>query len=155
VSGIVVLWIGRSAPRAWEEIAEEYRQRIGRLTGFREVRLRPEEGRDGDCLRVRRREAARVREYLEPDDTLIVLDEGGRQLTSAQLAERLAVRLAVGRLVLVVGSDLGIDDTLRDEAAERWALSRLTLPHLLARVVLLEQLYRGLDIAAGGRYHRP
>ena len=59
-----------------------------------------------------------------------------------------------GRVVLVVGSDLGLDEPLRNEAAEVWALSRLTLPHLLARVLILEQLYRGLDIAAGGRYHR-
>jgi 23S rRNA (pseudouridine1915-N3)-methyltransferase len=57
-------------------------------------------------------------------------------------------------VVLVVGSDLGIDEPLRSEAKEVWALSRLTFPHLLARVVVLEQLFRALDIAAGGSYHR-
>jgi 23S rRNA (pseudouridine1915-N3)-methyltransferase len=155
VSGILLLWIGRPAPRPWEELAEEYRVRISRLAEFRELRVRPEEGRSGDRSRVVRREAARVREYLEAGDTLIVLDERGRQLASEQLAERLAARRAAGRVVLVVGSDLGVDEALRSEAAEVWALSRLTLPHLLARVLVLEQLYRGLDIAAGGRYHRP
>lgn len=154
MNGIVVLWTGRPAPRAVEEMAEEYAARIARLVPFREIRLRPEAGRDGDHARVRRREAARVREYLEPGDALLVLDERGRQLASEELSRRVTARLAVGRLVLVVGSDLGVDDSLREEAAEVWALSRLTLPHLLARVVLLEQLYRGLDIAAGGRYHR-
>jgi 23S rRNA (pseudouridine1915-N3)-methyltransferase len=154
VNGIVVVWTGRPAPRAVDELAEEYAARIARLVPFREVRLRPETGRDGDRARVRRREAARVREYLEPVDTLIVLDERGRQLSSEELSRRLSTRLAAGRVVLVVGSDLGVDDSLREEAAEVWALSRLTLPHLLVRVVLLEQLYRGLDIAAGGRYHR-
>jgi 23S rRNA (pseudouridine1915-N3)-methyltransferase len=155
VSGILLLWIGRPAPAAWEDLAEEYRVRISRLAEFQELRVRPEEGRSGDRSRVVRREAARVREYLKAGDTLIVLDERGRQLASEQLAQRLAARRAVGRVVFVVGSDLGIDDTLRSEAAEVWALSRLTLPHLLARVVVLEQLYRGLEIAAGGRYHRP
>ncbi len=155
MNGIVVVWTGRPAPRAVDELAEEYVTRIGRLAPFRELRLRPEDGRDGDRARVRRREAARVREYLEPGDTLIVLDERGRQHSSEELSRRLSTRLAAGRVVLVVGSDLGVDDSLREEAAEVWALSRLTLPHLLARVVLLEQLYRGLDIAAGGRYHRP
>ena len=154
MSGLVLLWFGRPAPRAGEELAEEYRRRISRVAEFSEVRLRPEEGRAGDPARVLRREAARVREYLQVGDTLIVLDEGGRQLSSGQLSERLAARRAVGRVVLVVGSDLGIDEPLRSEAAETWALSRLTLPHQLARVLILEQLYRGLDIAAGGRYHR-
>jgi len=154
VNGLVLLWIGRPAPSAWEELAEEYRRRISRFAELSEVRLRPEEGRSGDRTRVLRREAARVREYLQEGDTLIVLDERGRQLTSGQLAERLAARGAAGRVVLVVGSDLGLDEPLRNEAAEVWALSRLTLPHLLARVLILEQLYRGLDIAAGGRYHR-
>jgi 23S rRNA (pseudouridine1915-N3)-methyltransferase len=155
LSGIVLLWVGRPAPAAWEVLTEEYRRRIARLAEFSEVRLRPEEGRAGDRSRVVRREAARVREYLKETDTLIVLDERGRHLTSEQLAERLAARRASGRLVLVVGSDLGIDEPLRNEAKEVWALSRLTFPHLLARVVVLEQLYRALDIAAGGSYHRP
>jgi len=154
VSAIALLWTGRPAPPVWEEIAEEYRIRIARLAEFSEVRLRPEEGRAGDRARVLRREAERVREYLKPGDALIVLDERGRQLASGQLSERLAARRATGRVVVVMGSDLGVDASLRDEAAEVWALSRLTLPHLLARVLVLEQLYRGLDIAAGGRYHR-
>ena len=155
MSGIVLLWVGRQAPGAWEELAEEYRRRIARLAEFSELRLRPEEGRAGDRSRVVRRVAARVREYLKQGDTLIVLDERGRHVTSEQLAERFAVHRAVGRVVLVVGSDLGIDEELRSEAKEVWALSRLTLPHLLARVVVLEQLFRALDMAAGGSYHRP
>ena len=54
----------------------------------------------------------------------------------------------------MVGSDLGTDETLRREAREVWSLSRLTLPHQLARVLLLGQVYRALDIVAGGSYHR-
>jgi 23S rRNA (pseudouridine1915-N3)-methyltransferase len=57
-------------------------------------------------------------------------------------------------VVFVVGSDLGLAGELRREALLELALSRLTLPHQLARVVLLEQLYRALDLAAGGPYHR-
>jgi 23S rRNA (pseudouridine1915-N3)-methyltransferase len=56
--------------------------------------------------------------------------------------------------VFVIGSDLGLDGGLKAGAHERFALSRLTLPHALARVVLLEQLYRACDLLAGGQYHR-
>ncbi len=154
MSGVLLLWVGRQAPAAWDQLAEEYRRRIARLAPISEVRVRPEAGRTGDPARALRREAARLREYLKQGDTLIVLDERGRQMTSEQLAGWLSLRLAGGRVVLVIGSDLGTDEPLRREAREVWALSRLTLPHLLARVVVLEQLYRALDIIAGGGYHR-
>ena len=154
MSGVVLLWVGRPAPRPWEELAEEYRRRIARHVALTEVRVRPGEGRAGDRARVLRTEAVRVREYLKAGDTLVVFDEVGRQLTSVQLGERLAARRAAGRVVLVIGSDLGVDEQLRSEAAEVWALSRLTLPHQLARVLVLEQLYRAMEIATGGRYHR-
>jgi 23S rRNA (pseudouridine1915-N3)-methyltransferase len=154
MSGILLLWVGRQAPGAWEELAEEYRRRIARLVGFSEVRVRPEEGRLGDPARARRNEAGRLREYLKEGDTLIVLDERGRQMTSEQLGGWLSGRLSGGRVVVVIGSDLGTDEPLRREAREVWALSQLTLPHLLVRVVVLEQLYRALDMIAGGGYHR-
>jgi 23S rRNA (pseudouridine1915-N3)-methyltransferase len=154
MSGIVLLWVGRQAPAPWEELAGEYRRRILRLAAFSELRVRPGEGRTGDPTRALRAEATRLREYLKPGDTLMVLDERGRQMTSEQLAAWLSPRLSGGRIVLVIGSDLGTDETLRGEAREVWALSRLTLPHLLVRVVVLEQVYRALDILAGGAYHR-
>ncbi len=154
MSGLLLLWVGRPARGPWEELADEYRRRIARLAELTEVRVRPEEGRAGDPARALRNEAGRLREYLREGDTLIVLDERGRQMTSEQLAAWLPPRLSGGRVVLVIGSDLGTDELLRREAREVWALSRLTLPHLLVRVFLLEQLYRALDIIAGGGYHR-
>jgi 23S rRNA (pseudouridine1915-N3)-methyltransferase len=154
MSSLLLLWVGRQAPAAWEELARDYARRLARQVAFSEVRVRPEDGRKGDPGRARRNEAERIREYLREGDTLIVLDERGRQMTSEQLAARLTPRLSSGRVVVVIGSDLGTDESLRDAAREVWAISRLTLPHLLVRVVVLEQLYRALDIAAGGPYHR-
>ena len=154
MSGVVLLWVGRQSPGPWEELAGEYRRRISRLNAFSEVRVRPAEGRADDPGRALRAEAARLREYLKPGDTLMVLDERGREMTSVQLADWLSPRLSVGRVVLAIGSDLGTDEGLRREAREVWSLSRLTLPHLLVRVIVLEQVYRALDILAGGAYHR-
>jgi 23S rRNA (pseudouridine1915-N3)-methyltransferase len=56
--------------------------------------------------------------------------------------------------VFVIGSDLGLDSSLKNEADELFALSRMTLSHGLARLLLLEQLYRATDLLAGGQYHR-
>jgi 23S rRNA (pseudouridine1915-N3)-methyltransferase len=153
VSGILLVWVGRRAPEVVEGLALEYASRLSRHLPFGEVRVRPAAGR-GDTHRALAAEAAAVRKHLVPGDTLVVLDERGREHTSEELARWLAARRQLGRTVFVIGSDLGLDPALKKEASDRFALSRLTLPHTLARVLLLEQLYRACDLLAGGQYHR-
>jgi 23S rRNA (pseudouridine1915-N3)-methyltransferase len=82
------------------------------------------------------------------------MDEHGRERTTEELAAWLSRQRNLGRTVFVIGSDLGVDLSLKKQASELFSLSRLTLPHALARVLLLEQLYRAGDLLAGGPYHR-
>jgi 23S rRNA (pseudouridine1915-N3)-methyltransferase len=154
VNAVVVVWVGRRAPAAFETIAAEYAARLSRHLPFHEVRVRPAAGRQGDPRRALAEEAAAVRRHLLPGDTVAALDERGRERTTGELADWLEGRRRAGRTVFVIGSDLGLDPDLKGEADETLALSRLTLPHALARVLLLEQLYRVADLRAGGQYHR-
>lgn len=154
MNGIQVIWIGRRAPAGLEALAAEYVKRMSRHLPVTEVRVRPAFGRAGDAGRVLGEEAAAVRKHLRPGDTVVALDERGRERTTEELAGWLAERRRLGRTVFVIGSDLGVDSDLKSEADELFALSRLTLPHGLARLLLLEQLYRACDLLAGGRYHR-
>lgn len=154
MSSLLLLWTGRRGGEAAESLAAEYLERINRSVPCSDVRLRPAGGRGGDSGRVLAQEAAAIRRHLRPTDHVVALDEAGRQRTSGELAGWLERRLHGDRTVFVVGSDLGLDGTLLAQCAERMALSRLTLPHQLARVLLLEQLYRALDMLAGGSYHR-
>ena len=87
---------------------------------------------------------------------LIALDEGGREYTSAAWAahiSELEVR-SVGQVSFLLGGASGHGGALKTQADELWSLSKLTLPHELARLVLLEQLYRAETIRAGHPYHR-
>ncbi len=154
VSGVLLLWTGRRAAEPVEALAQEFSGRLERHLPFASVRLRPASGR-ADPQRALAAEADAVRRHLAPGDTLVVLDETGRERSSEELAAWLAARRRQGRTVFVIGSDLGVDAGLKAAAHERLSLSRLTLPHALARVVLLEQLYRACDLLAGGQYHRP
>jgi 23S rRNA (pseudouridine1915-N3)-methyltransferase len=154
VNGILVAWVGRRAPAGLEELAADYGRRIARHIPLAEVRIRPAVGRQVDTRRALAEEAAAVRRHLRPGDAVVALDERGRERTTEEFASWLAGRLRLGRTVLVVGSDLGLDLSLKKEAVETLALSRLTLPHGLARLLLLEQLYRACDLLAGGQYHR-
>jgi 23S rRNA (pseudouridine1915-N3)-methyltransferase len=154
VKGLLLLWFGRRGPDAVEQLADEYRSRIARFLPIVERRLRLPAGRGVGRAGTLAREAEQARRHLRAGDQLVALDERGRQLTTTQLSAFLQEAAGRGRLVFVVGSDLGLAEELRLEARLELALSRLTLPHHLARVVLLEQLYRALDLAAGGPYHR-
>jgi 23S rRNA (pseudouridine1915-N3)-methyltransferase len=154
VNGILLIWVGRRAPAGLEELAAEYAKRVSRHLALAEVRVRPAAGRQGDVRRALAEEAAAVRKHLRPGDTVVVLDERGRERTTEELAAWLSGRRHLGRAVFVIGSDLGVDLSLKKQASELFSLSRLTLPHALARVLLLEQLYRAGDLLVGGPYHR-
>jgi 23S rRNA (pseudouridine1915-N3)-methyltransferase len=86
----------------------------------------------------------------------VVLDEGGKRCTSTGFARRLAdhEERSTPGLDFVVGSDLGLDRELVGRATWVLSLSRMTLPHPLARLVLWEQLFRATHILGGGGYHR-
>jgi 23S rRNA (pseudouridine1915-N3)-methyltransferase len=154
VNGVLLLWVGRQAPEPFEALAREFGARLARHVPFATTRVRPASGRGHDPKRALAEEADAIRRHLAPGDTVVALDETGRERTTGELAAWLGERRGRGRTVFVVGSDLGLDAGFKAGAHERLALSRLTLPHALARVVLLEQLYRACDLLAGGQYHR-
>ena len=150
---IVVVWFGRLRRDAWEELVEDYRQRLERHASVRDLPLRPAPGDGLDRLAV---EADAVRSALPDPCRLVVLDRRG----AAEPSRRFAARL--GRwwrdwphpIAFVVGSDLGLDRELLRRADLRLSLGPLTLPHRLARLVLYEQLYRTLSLRHRIKYHR-
>ncbi|MCU0293872.1 MAG: 23S rRNA (pseudouridine(1915)-N(3))-methyltransferase RlmH [Thermoanaerobaculaceae bacterium] len=154
MSGLVVLWVGKRAPEAMESLVEEYRQRVGRFMPCSDVRLRPAEGRGGDRGRVLAQEAEQIAGHLQPADVVVALDERGTEHSSEELARWLGECRKRARVAFVIGSDLGLDPGLVTRAHLKLSLSRLTLPHLLARLLLWEQLFRACDLLTGGAYHR-
>jgi 23S rRNA (pseudouridine1915-N3)-methyltransferase len=105
--------------------------------------------------RAIREDDERIANALDPADVLWLLDREGTQFSSPELAERLRTLADAGtsRIVFAIGGAYGTGETLRARAAVRWSLSRLTLLHEWARVVVLEQLYRSAKIARNEPYH--
>ena len=120
-------------------MAEEYAKRIGRFCEFRMREARGEKALD-----------ERARAYK------IILDPAGRELTSAELAGVLkrAEDTAVRELVFLVGGADGVSEEAREKADLLLALSRLTLPHELARVIVAEQIYRAFTLLRNHPYAR-
>ena len=128
-----------------------YRRRLERLATVEWTEVR--EARGGAAAG---REAEGATLLAAAGGHLVALDERGRAWRSAGLADHLGaleVR-GVSRVSLLIGGAEGLSDEVRDRADEIWKLSDLTLPHELARLLLLEQLYRAETIRAGHPYHR-
>jgi len=101
------------------------------------------------------RAAERMRAAIGENDYRVALEVEGRAMTTPQLAEWLAARMAGGRdLALLVGGPDGLDPGLSKQADFRWSLSPLTWPHGLVRVMVAEQLYRAHSLLQGHPYHR-
>jgi 23S rRNA (pseudouridine1915-N3)-methyltransferase len=104
---------------------------------------------------ARRREGEALLGKVRPDSWLVALDERGTQVDSVELSRLVATARDAGReLVFCIGGDEGLDASVRDRAWKIVALSRMTLPHRLARLVLLEQLYRAFTLLRGEPYHK-
>ena len=150
-----VLCVCRRPPAWVVETCADYGKRLGRQVELRFRYLNP--GPDGADSAVRRRdEAQRLRKALVAGTHLVTLDERGEEWTSVEFATRFSRwREHHPHLTLAVGGADGFDADFLAGAAERWSLSRLTLPHLFVQVVVAEQLFRAASILAGHPYHRP
>jgi 23S rRNA (pseudouridine1915-N3)-methyltransferase len=130
-----------------------YERLIGGLCrmSVREVREVPLRGRA--VAEVLRDEGRRLLSELSPGGIIVALDARGRGYDSEAFAARLRTWSEAGTVTFVVGGSLGLADEVKAAARELLSLSQLTLPHQLARVVLAEQLFRGLKIIRGETYH--
>ncbi|MCW8963133.1 MAG: 23S rRNA (pseudouridine(1915)-N(3))-methyltransferase RlmH [Gammaproteobacteria bacterium] len=148
--------IGKRMPHWVREGFEDYQSRFPRhikLT-LREINM-PERAGNADILRLKEEEGERLLSAVPPDDVVIALDEGGKQWGSRQLAAQFHNWLADKRdLSLLIGGPDGLSRMCLERANITWSLSRLTLPHMLVRVVLAEQLYRAYAITQNHPYHR-
>jgi 23S rRNA (pseudouridine1915-N3)-methyltransferase len=109
----------------------------------------------GAAPRAKSAEARRILALLGPRDVVVPLDEHGAQFSTLELSAWLKERRAAGDdLAFIIGGPDGLGDEVLARGRWRWSLSRLTLPHALARVVLIEQLYRAASVLAGHPYHR-
>lgn len=157
---VAVLCVGRLRERFYREAADEYVKRLGRYVSLEEVEIpdRPEPKRPSEALekRVMEEEGALLLARVRPGDHVVALCIEGQACGSVQFAEKLEARKSDGtsRLVFVIGGSLGLSRAVRDRAQEKLSFSPMTFPHQLARVMLLEQLYRACKLNAGERYHK-
>jgi 23S rRNA (pseudouridine1915-N3)-methyltransferase len=157
---LAVAAVGRLKESPERELVERYRKRAeqqGRRIGIRSVEII--EIRESRAQEVGKRmieESIAIANVVPERAVTVVLDERGNNLDSASFAGQLGRWRDDGRqdAIFVIGGDDGLMPTLRDKATMRLALGAVTWPHQLARVMLLEQIYRAVSILSGHPYHR-
>jgi len=132
----------------------DYQARAGRYWALEVMEVRPASGKT--AAQVLRAEAVSIKARLRPGFECVAVTRVGDRLSSTELARWLG-RLAEGPapgVHFIIGGAFGLDDALRDACGRRLSLSALTLPHDLARLLLLEQLYRAGTILRSQPYHK-
>ncbi len=151
---IRILAVGRDRSGLYAPAVEEYARRIGRYARFELCEI-PEAKRHAGTPRAREEEGEGILSRLGEREQLVALDERGKEWDSQAFARRLAGWLGGGRdVALAIGGSDGLSPAVLERAEERIALSRMTLAHRLARLVLAEQLYRAFTILKGEPYHK-
>ena len=148
--------LGQHQPGWVDDAVADYGKRFPPEWPFELAELKPEKrAANKSTTTVLAAEALRIRAQVPRQALLIALDERGEQLTTRALAEQLALwAREAPAAAFVIGSADGLDAELKASAHYRLGLSRLTLPHGLARIFLVEQLYRAISLLSGHPYHR-
>ncbi|REJ81868.1 MAG: 23S rRNA (pseudouridine(1915)-N(3))-methyltransferase RlmH [Acidobacteria bacterium] len=153
VREVMVLWAGRHDREPWRSLCADYEQRIAHHWRIAQRQIRA--GR-GDGPERREAEAEAMLSAAPEPASLLALDSRGRARSSESFADflRQTFESSPGPLVFLIGSDLGLSPDLLRTARHRISFGPQTLPHEMARLILLEQLYRSLAIETGIKYHR-
>ena len=157
---ITLVTVGKIKEKYLKDAIAEYCKRLSRYCKLEIIEVAdektPDHASEGMEASVRAREAERILKYIKEDAYVITLEIQGTQLTSEALAdkmERLGVQ-GISHITFVIGGSIGLGETVLKRSDYALSFSRMTFPHQLMRVILLEQIYRSYRIISGEPYHK-
>ena len=156
---MALVCMGRLKEKYWRDAATEYEKRLSRFGKWETIELPdlPEPANSSPAIeeQIKKKEGETILARIRDGDIVVCLCIDGRQMDSVQLSAKLTELIDTGRrVVFVIGGSLGLSPEVVRRAQLRLSFSPMTFPHQLARIMLLEQTYRALKIAAGERYHK-
>lgn len=157
---IAIISVGKLKEKYLKMGIEEYTKRLGSYAKIDLVEVAdekaPENLSDADMEIVKKKEGERILAKIGADTYVIALAIEGKMKSSEQLAEDLQSLMTYGRskVAFVIGGSLGLHDDVMKRADEKLSFSKMTLPHQLMKLVLVEQVYRAFRIIKGEPYHK-
>lgn len=157
---ITVVCVGKIKEKYFTMGIEEYSKRLSRYCKLDIIQVpdekTPDNASEVEELMIKKKEGERILKNVKDNAYVIALAIEGKMLTSEELADKID-KLGVGgdsHIVFVIGGSLGLDDEVLKRADFKLSFSKMTFPHQMMRMVLLEQVYRGYRIINGEPYHK-
>ena len=156
---ITVIALASLKEKYLKEAADEYIKRLGAFCDLKIIELDPvrlpEKPSSAEISAALIREAELIAKKIPAGDFVVPLCIEGKQFSSEEFAEMLEEKVNIGRgVTFIIGSSCGLSDDIKRRADLKLSFSKMTFPHKLFRVMLLEQLYRAFKICSGGAYHK-
>ncbi len=157
---ISIIAVGRLKEKYLKEGIAEYSKRLSRFCDLEIIEVEDEQAPDNISpaqeVQIKKKEAEKIKKRIKEGSFVVVLDLKGEKPDSVGFAKRLEAFFisGVSAMTFIIGGSLGLDDEFVKTANYRLCLSELTFPHQLARLILLEQLYRCFKIMKGETYHK-
>ncbi len=157
---VTVLCVGKLKESYWRDAVAEYAKRLSAFCRFTVIEVDEERLPDApsaaQIAHTLEEEGKRLLARIPRDALTVALCIEGKTVSSEMLSARLSLWALDGKshVVFVIGGSFGLSDEVKNTAALRLSMSPMTFPHQLARVMLLEQIYRAFQIASGGKYHK-
>ena len=157
---ISIITVGKLKEKYLKQGIDEYTKRLGAYATIDLIEVpdekAPEKLSDADMTIVKQKEGERILAKIHPDTHVITLEINGKQLTSEQLAKQLDQLATYGKskIAFVIGGSLGLSEEVVKRSDFALSFSKMTFPHQLMKLVLLEQVYRAFRINRGEPYHK-
>ena len=157
---ITILTVGKIKEKYLRDAIAEYSKRLSRYAKLEIIEVADEKTPDNASetveTNIKNKEAERLLKYIRDDDYLITLEIKGKQLTSEELAQKIDVLGVQGtsHIIFAIGGSLGLGEEVLKRSNYALSFSKMTFPHQLMRVILLEQIYRSYRIISGEPYHK-
>ena len=157
---ITVLCVGKIKEKYFTDGIKEYEKRLSRYCRLEIVEVAdektPDSASDTEELQIKAKEGERLKRYIREEAYVIALAIDGKQLDSVELSEKIE-KLGINgtsHIIFVIGGSLGLDASILKRADYKLSFSKMTFPHQMMRMILLEQIYRSYRIMKGEPYHK-
>ena len=156
---ISIITVGKLKEKYFRDASAEYLKRLSRFGKIKIIELPdekiPDNASEKQKLQIISKEGAAILANVKPGSFFIAMCIEGKELSSEELAEKIgSLSLVTSHIAIAIGGSLGLSDDVKRAAQLKMSFGKITLPHQLARIVLLEQLYRAFKINANETYHK-
>lgn len=156
---ITVIGVGKIKEKYFTSAIEEYSKRLSRFVKLNIIEVAdekiPDNASEKENEQIKEKEGARILAKIPQNSFVVTLCIEGTELSSEKLAKKIAdISMTASSITFIIGGSLGLCDEVKSKSALRLSFGKMTLPHQLMRVVLLEQVYRAFKINNNESYHK-